>query len=135
MPGDFVSTLLDEPLLKLTALARHPALARAGKPRHVATLHRYRHRGVRGIYLEAIRNPDGWYSSVQAWYRFVARLTAASQQAAAIPNPSSRKEAKRQSVVEAEIDRVRARLGKKPLGEATDERRPPDPESPQSLPL
>ncbi len=101
-------------LRRLSELPKHIPPGRDGKRRHTSTIYRYVFRGVRGIRLEAWRLPDGWYSSPSAWARFVERLTAALRAAPALPrNLPTRSSTNRQSAVEAEIEAVRASIGRK----------------------
>jgi hypothetical protein len=85
-----------------------------GKRRHVATIYRYIMKGVRGIRLEAEQLPDGLYTSVEAWHRFVQGLTVARFPGTIPPTgTANRAEGKKQWAVEAEIEAVRATLRRK----------------------
>jgi Protein of unknown function (DUF1580) len=52
---------------------------RGNRPLHVATLHRWRTRGLKGVLLPAIRVGGQWMTSEAALSRFVTQLTAASR--------------------------------------------------------
>ena len=81
-----------ERLITFTAAARVRPPSRAGRPTHVATVHRWRLRGLRGVRLEAVRLGGVWYTSYEALQRFAARLAgetdggpAATGTASAVP--------------------------------------------------
>lgn len=100
-------------LIRLSSLPRHIPPSRGSKPRHVSTVYRYVLRGVRGIRLDAWRLPDGLYTSLSAWERFVERLTAAGPAGPALPSETpTQANPKRQNLVESEIDVIRASIGR-----------------------
>jgi hypothetical protein len=97
-------------LVRLSDMPKHIQAGRNGRKRHTSTIYRYIFRGIGGVKLEAWRLPDGWYSSRDAWARFIDRLTVAGRGA---PQPSrvqSAAPAKRQRSVEAEIEAVRTSI-------------------------
>jgi hypothetical protein len=73
-------------------------------------------RGVRGIRLEFEQHPEGRRTSLEAYQRFVERLTAACQAGARVAAVPSRTQDKRQTAVEREIEEVRASLRRKKEG-------------------
>jgi hypothetical protein len=75
MPPD----LLNETLVTFPGLAKHIPPRRKGKPAHVSSIHRYRNPGIEGIRLEAVRVGGIWMTSLEAFARFCARLTAAKE--------------------------------------------------------
>jgi hypothetical protein len=100
--------------IPLSKLNRHVEPGPSGKRRHVSTLYRYATRGVLGIRLKTWRFPDGIRTTIPAWYEFIERLTAAvSRHADEQTVTAPRSSTKRQSLVEAEIEEVRASLGRK----------------------
>lgn len=68
--------IMQERLLTFAELARSLPRRRGDRPVHVATIHRWRSRGLRRIRLEAIRVGGAWHTSREAFCRFVHRLTA-----------------------------------------------------------
>jgi hypothetical protein len=70
---------------------------------HVATLHRYRVDGLRGIHLECVKNGGHWRTSWQAIDRFIRRLN--SQFVEAPPTEGASKSAGL-ILAEKELDRV-----------------------------
>lgn len=68
-------------LRKFSQLAKLLPSNRLGRSVHPATLHRWRETGVRGVFLEATRTPNGWCTTPAAILRFFARLAAADQPA------------------------------------------------------
>lgn len=111
--ASLVSATGDENPIKLSVLPRYIPSARDGKKRHVSSIYRYVLRGVRGIRLEVRRYPDGLYTSLAAWDRFVARLTEAGSGANALPRPIARVPANRQRAIEEQINAVRKSIRKK----------------------
>lgn len=100
-----------EELISLSQLSKHLPPSRNGKRRHVSSVYRYALRGSRGIRLETKQLPDGLYTSLDAWDRFVQKLTAARLGFAAPPEaPDSAPPVRRHRSVSAEIERVRASL-------------------------
>lgn len=66
----------DEELITFTDLARSLPHRRSDRPVHVATIHRWRSRGLNGICLEAVKVGGAWHTSREAFARFTGRLTA-----------------------------------------------------------
>jgi hypothetical protein len=87
-----------------------------GKRRNVSCVYRYMERGVRGIKLEFEQHPDGRRTSLEAYQRFVERLTAKCQTRTPVEIAPSRGHIKRQTAVEQEIQALRASLGRKKGG-------------------
>ncbi len=77
-----MSSVLHEPHISPTALARQTRTEESSRGVHAATIIRWITRGVRVkgqvIKLEALRLGGRWVTSTQALDRFMARLTAAS---------------------------------------------------------
>ena len=95
-----------ETLLGAAQALRHPALARNGRPAHIATLHRLFTKGARAsdgtrVRLEFIRCPSGRRTSVEAIQRFCERLTAGAGMATASSTAAHRRQETR---VDAELD-------------------------------
>ena len=81
-----------EHLVTFSELARSLPRRRGDRPVHVATIHRWRSRGLKGIRLEAIRIGGAWHSSREAFGRFADRLTAQVEAAeVALPATTSRR--------------------------------------------
>jgi hypothetical protein len=93
--------LLDETLLTLTEAAKALPCLRGGKRVHLATLHRWVLRGVRGVHLEAVRLGRTVVTSREALQRFAERLSAKGGPAAA----ASPEAARRAAHADAELDR------------------------------
>ena len=70
-----------EHLITLGELARSLPRRRGDRPVHVATIHRWRSRGLQGIRLEGIRVGGAWHTSRVAFRRFADRLTALAEAA------------------------------------------------------
>ena len=67
----------DEELLTLSGAAKRLPHGRAGKPVHVATLHRWASPGgVQGVRLETIKVGGIRYTSVEALDRFIQQCSA-----------------------------------------------------------
>jgi hypothetical protein len=64
-----------EHLLTLSQLARPLPCRRNERPVHPATIHRWRHPGVRGVRLECVRIGGIWHTSMEAFQRFCNRLS------------------------------------------------------------
>ena len=94
-------------LIPLSQLVKYIPPSARGRRRHASTVYRYALRGVRGFRLETQQLPDGRYTTLGAWDRFVERLSA-GQVMGSGPAPAER--GKKQSAVEAEIERVRATI-------------------------
>lgn len=61
-------------LLTLREVAKMLPPSRSNRPVHVATLHRWRMSGIRGIRLECTRAPGGWLTTAEAVETFFRRL-------------------------------------------------------------
>lgn len=84
--------IANEHLVTFSELARSLPRRRGDRPVHVATIHRWRSRGLKGIRLEAIRIGGAWHSSREAFSRFADRLTAQVEAAeATLPATTSRR--------------------------------------------
>jgi len=98
-------------LIPLSQLAKHIPPARDGKQRHKSSVYRYALRGVRGIKLKTTQLPDGLYTTLRDWKRFVRKLTAARCGASAgTPLMPTRARTHQQNAIEHEIETVRAGL-------------------------
>jgi hypothetical protein len=104
----------DRQWIKLSNLPKYIPPGRNGKPRHTSSIYRYHLSGKGGICLVAKQLPDGLYTTLREWRRFVQRLTAAqgNHKAMALPQ-TTRKENRRQNAVEQEIAAMRSTLGRK----------------------
>lgn len=81
--------LIGEEVLTFAELARRVGRRRANRPTHVATIHRWRLRGLNGIRLAAAKHGGIWVTTVQAYQRFVDALTrAADGETLGPPGPS-----------------------------------------------
>ena len=70
----------NDELLTFAQLARLVP-SRMGDKTHVATIHRWRHPGLRGqVKLEAIRVGGTWRTTWRAFVEFCDKLTAASEE-------------------------------------------------------
>ena len=74
----------DESLVTFAQLARRLPHRRNGRPTHVSTIHRWRAAGVNGVRLDAVRMGGAWVTSLEAYSRFCAALTAKAD-AGAVP--------------------------------------------------
>jgi hypothetical protein len=81
---------------KLACLPRR----RAGKKVHVATVHRWASRGLRGVRLEFVQCGGTRVTTLEALMRFFARLAALPGEAEATPAAAS------PTRVERELDRL-----------------------------
>lgn len=79
--------LANEDVVTFAELARRVGRRRANRPTHVATIHRWRLRGLNGIRLAAAKHGGIWVTTVQAYQRFVDALTRAAVGEA--PGPAS----------------------------------------------
>ena len=70
-----------EQLITFSELARSLPRRRGDRPVHLATIHRWRSRGLKGFRLEGIRVGGAWHTSREAFRRFVDRLTAHAESA------------------------------------------------------
>ncbi|MEZ6126637.1 MAG: DUF1580 domain-containing protein [Planctomycetaceae bacterium] len=66
----------EETIITFSQLARSLPCRRNHRPVHVATIHRWRSRGLKGIRLESVKVGGAWHTSQEAFARFTARLTA-----------------------------------------------------------
>ncbi|MEI7687619.1 MAG: DUF1580 domain-containing protein [Planctomycetota bacterium] len=64
-----------EAIVTLSQLAKKLPRRRLDRPVHPATIHRWRSPGVRGIRLECVRIGGTWHTSLEAYQRWVERLT------------------------------------------------------------
>lgn len=64
-----------EKLVTFADLARRLPRRRRNRPVHVATIHRWRSKGLRGVRLEAVRVGGAWHTTMEAFARFCERLT------------------------------------------------------------
>ena len=71
-----VSRILSEEMLTMAEARREIAML-TRRPPDKATLHRWVHRGVGGVRLEAVRLGRQWFTSRQAITRFAVARTAA----------------------------------------------------------
>lgn len=71
--------LLNETLVTFPGMAKRVPPSRQGKAVHVSTIHRYRYPGIGNVRLEALRVGGVWMTSLEAFARFCARLTAAKE--------------------------------------------------------
>lgn len=84
-----------EQVVTFGELARRLPRKRLGRQVHVSTVHRWRHPGVRGVRLEAVRVGGCWCTSMEAYARFVEVLTRQAQgQQVAASAPSERQSEK-----------------------------------------
>jgi hypothetical protein len=102
-------------LIRLSEFCKLIEPSPKGRPRHVSALYRYMRRGIGGVRLEGWKLPDGWYTSLAAWYGFVARLTEMKRGVPSSPPPAQQRAGQRRHVsLEAQIETVRAQLRRKP---------------------
>jgi hypothetical protein len=76
------SSIIDvnrEQILTLSQLAKRLPRRRNDRPVHPATIHRWRHPGVRGVRLECVRIGGIWVTSLEAYQRWVDQLTTLDQ--------------------------------------------------------
>ncbi|WP_254508942.1 DUF1580 domain-containing protein [Anatilimnocola floriformis] len=73
MPSD----LLNETLVTFAEVAKRIPSRRRGRPVHISSIHRYRSPGIDDVKLEAVRVGGTWMTSLEAFSRFCAALTAA----------------------------------------------------------
>ena len=66
-----------EHVVTLSQLAKRLPCRRSERPVHPATIHRWRNPGVRGVRLDCVRIGGIWHTSLEAYQRWVERLTAA----------------------------------------------------------
>ena len=82
-----------EELITFCELARSLPARRNSRPIHIATVHRWRAHGLKGVRLEAVRVGGAWHTTREAFRRFADRLTAlALASEGTLPNgPSDRR--------------------------------------------
>lgn len=68
-----------ERMLTLSQLARRLPCRRSDRPVNPATVHRWRNPGIRGVRLPCVKIGGIWHTSLEAYQRWVERLTAASE--------------------------------------------------------
>ncbi len=121
-----------EDYIPLSKLNRHVEPGPSGKRRHATTFYRYARRGVQGVRLKTWRFPDGLRTTISAWYEFIEQLTAvAGRHLPEQQKTAPRASVKRQNAVEAEIEAVRASIGRKALS-SKKETTVPQPGAPMS---
>jgi hypothetical protein len=76
-----------EHVVTLSQLARRLPCRREDRPVHPSTCHRWRNPGIRGIKLECVRIGGIWHTSLQAYQRWVEKLTA-EVESPVIPSPT-----------------------------------------------
>jgi hypothetical protein len=97
-----MNVINSEPLIPLTAAAKHIPSGKAGKKSahvHVATLHRWRKQGVAGVRLRCVRIGQSWYTTETELRQFVEALSSGcgattEPQPAAIPAGLQKAEAR-----------------------------------------
>jgi hypothetical protein len=106
--------------IPLSKLNRYVEPGSRGKRRHPSSFYRYAKRGVLGVHLKTWRFPDAVYTTLEAWYEFIDQLTAAFGPPLDGKKSLPSAAAKRQSSVEAEIEKLRTSIRRKPgRGEGT----------------
>src|SRR4051794_19285071 len=78
-----------EQLITFSQLARRLPRKRRDRPVHVSTVHRWRHPGVNGVRLEAVRVGGCWCTSLEAFGRFTVELTRKAEEQPASSAPPS----------------------------------------------
>ncbi len=73
----------NESPLSLKEACSLPFLRRAGKPIHLATVHRWATHGAKGVKLETVQYPGGMRTTAEAVLRFLAMLNGLSATPAA----------------------------------------------------
>lgn len=100
--------------IRLSDLPKFIEPGPSGKQRSISTVYRYALRGKYGVRLQVDQLPDGLYTTLAKWRRFIRRLTAARTRHQPMPrNSSSRRRTGPQPTVEAAIEQLRFELGKK----------------------
>lgn len=90
--------ILREQLITFAELARSLPRRRSDRSVHLATIHRWRSRGLKGIRLEGVRVGAAWHTSREAFRRFTDRLTElATSEEVSLPSNSHK-----QSYIEAD---------------------------------
>lgn len=114
----------------LSKLGKYVEPGPRGKRRHVSAFYRYAKAGIAGVRLRTWRFPDGLHTTLSAWYEFIEQLTAVSIGHATPRNTGRRAARKQQSSVEAEIEAVRASIGRRTASaeKATGQSTPPTPD-------
>lgn len=78
-----------EQVLTLSSLAKRLPHRRNDRPVCPATIHRWRQPGVRGIRLECVRIGGIWHTSLEAYQRWVERLTKSADPVLECVSPPS----------------------------------------------
>jgi hypothetical protein len=68
-----------ERMITLAQLARRLPCRRGDRPVSPATIHRWRNPGLRGVRLACAKIGGIWHTSLEAYQRWVERLTAAAE--------------------------------------------------------
>src|ERR1700681_3358370 len=94
VPGPATLDLVREHPLPLSAVPKLPWIPRrrGGRRLHVATVHRWCTRGIRGKRLEYVQLPDGRITTEEAVLRFFQSLTKAEVPLQVQPNKQRRQE-------------------------------------------
>lgn len=87
LPGEpAMLDLSEQNLMSFAEVTRRLPPSPSGKKRHVATIHRWRRPGVRGVRLEAIRIGHQYFTSWSAVTRFVERISQSEPDSAEGPS-------------------------------------------------
>ncbi len=78
--------LTKETLVPFGKLARLLPRRRQDRPVAPSTIHRWRKNGLRGVQLEAVKVGGAWFTTHEAFHRFVTQLTIASDSSPPIAN-------------------------------------------------
>ena len=90
-----------EQLFPFSEVRHYIPSSRWGKRLHLATIHRWRRRGIAGVVLEAVRVDGTWMTSREAISRFSTKLTSGkAPQEPTTPNLLAREA----EAVERELD-------------------------------
>lgn len=81
-----------KPRLPLRELARRVGPRRNGRPTNIATLHRWRTRGCRGVLLHAVLVGGVWCATVEDLDDFIAAVTRAASGTAKRSAPQANEE-------------------------------------------
>lgn len=98
-PAGLANRLLTETLVFFAEVA-DGFPTRGGRRLHVGTLNRWRHPGVAGVRLEAVRVGGRWLTSWEAVDRFVSASSAARSR----PEPAPPASPRRHAAVEQKLD-------------------------------
>ena len=93
-----------EQVISFAELAKRLPRRRAGQPVHVGTIHRWRRPGIRGIAIEAVKIGGVWCTSLQAYARWVERLTSAAAQGEPRNQAAPSERARNEHGVERQLD-------------------------------